>query len=120
MKFSSSHEWAVLKGKVATIGISDFAQKELGEVVYVELPAVGRVLKAGEEASVLESTKAAADTYTPVSGKVIAINEAVAKDPSLINRSAEKEGWLFKVEIRDSKELDRLLSKDAYLELVQN
>ncbi len=118
MRYTVSHEWVALEGKVATVGVTDFAQKELGDIVYIELPKVGQVFKMGEETCVLESTKAAADTYAPVSGKVVAVNETVAKNPSLINRSAEEGGWLFKIELKDPKEWDVLLSQQDYLSLV--
>lgn len=120
MRFTKSHEWVRLEGNIATVGVTDFAQKELGEVVYVDLPKVGAMLKMGEEASVLESTKAATDSYAPVSGKVVAVNDLVAQTPQLINRSAEDKGWLFKLQISNQKEWNTLLSKDDYLTLVSS
>src|SRR4029078_12009411 len=106
MRFNESHEWMQVKGNIGTVGISDFAQKELGEIVYVELPKVGQHLKAGEESVVCEATKAADDVYAPVSGKVIEVKEEVKKDPAMINQGAESKGWLFKIELTRPGELD--------------
>lgn len=117
MKFSASHEWIQVNGNIGTVGITDHAQKELGEVVYIELPAVGKKVKAGQETAVLESTKAAADIYSPVSGEIVEINEKVKKQPHLINSSAEKEGWFFKIKLSDPDELNNLLDRGLYLAL---
>lgn len=103
---------------VGTVGITDHAQKELGEVVYIQLPRVGQKVRAGEEIVVLESTKAAADVYTPVSGEIIAINQKLAEHIHLINASPEEEGWLFKIQVSLPEEWDSLLTRDAYLKLV--
>jgi len=97
--FTPTHEWIEMEGSIGTVGISDHAQKELGEIVYIELPKVGQMVHKGEEVCVLESTKAAADVYSPASGRVIAINDTVAQIPSLINRAAESAGWLYKLEV---------------------
>ncbi|NGX26867.1 MAG: Glycine cleavage system H protein [Chlamydiae bacterium] len=118
MKFSDSHEWVLAEGDIATIGITAHAQKELGEVVYVQFPEVGQNVEAGKEAVVVESTKAAADIYTPVSGTVTAINEAVKNDPSLLNASPEKEGWLIKIALSNPSELDTLLDHQQYIGLI--
>jgi glycine cleavage system H protein len=118
MRFAQSHEWIELKGKIGTVGISNHAQKELGEVVYIELPKVGAFVKAGVEVCVLESTKAASDVYTPVSGKIVQVNEKLKNDPSLINQGAESSGWLFQVELSDPNELDRLMTRNQYKALV--
>ena len=115
MYYTESHEWASIQGKVATIGITDHAQKELGEIVFVELPQVGHHVKQGDEAAVLESTKAAADVYAPISGKVLAVNAGVKADPSLLYQFAESKGWLFQIEMSDPKELQSLLKKEQYL-----
>ena len=114
MKFSESHEWVDANGREATIGVSNHAQQELGDIVYVELPEVGRVVVAGEEIVVLESTKAAADVYSFVSGKIIAINDALVNTPELVNDSPEQDGWLVKVEMSDPKEMDSLMSLEDY------
>ncbi len=116
MYFTQSHEW--IDQKTGTVGISHYAQKELGEIVYVQLPKVGQTVRAGQEICVLESTKAAADVYSPASGKIIAINEAVAKDPSLINKSAESSGWLFRLEPSNPAEISSLMTKEKYLSQV--
>ena len=94
-----SHEWIHVEGNIGTVGISYHAQKELVEIVYVELPQIGKLVKEGEEVCVLESTKAAADVYSPASGRVVAVNESVKQTPSLINRAAESSGWLYKIEL---------------------
>jgi glycine cleavage system H protein len=118
MRFSKSHEWVSQENEVATIGITSYAQKELGQVVFVQLPKIGDLVRAGVEAVVLESTKAAADVYSPVSGKIVAINEELAKDPSLINHSPESKGWLFKVALSHPQELTHLLTSAEYQKLL--
>jgi glycine cleavage system H protein len=118
--FSKSHEWIEVNDKVGTVGITYYAQRELGEIVYVQLPKVGYTVKAGQEICVLESTKAAADVYSPVSGKVTAVNEAVVKEPELINRFPETQSWLFKIELSNPKELEGLLSFFDYEKLLSN
>lgn len=117
--FTDSHEWIKVEGSFGLVGITDYAQKELGEIVYIELPKVGQKVKAGDEISVLESTKAAADIYSPVSGKVVAVNETVKASPGSINSSAENEGWLFRIELSNLKEIDKLLSRSDYQKLIQ-
>lgn len=118
MRFTESHEWIELKNKIGIVGITDHAQKELGEVVFIELPKVGAEVKQGEEVCVLESTKAAADIYAPVSGKVTAVNEQLRQNPSLINRAAESTGWLFQLEVQNMSEMDRLLTLERYKALI--
>jgi glycine cleavage system H protein len=117
LRYTPSHEWVKMEGNIATVGITNYAQKELGEIVNVELPKLHAKLKMGEEACVLESTKAAADVYAPIAGTVIEINTAVKADPTLINKKAEGT-WLFKLEVKDKKELDYLLTLEKYKELV--
>jgi len=114
MKFSKTHEWVKVDGHIATVGISDYAQKELGEIVYVELPKIGHAVRAQDEVVVLESTKAAVDIYSPVSGEIIAVNEHLHTHPDKINHAAESEGWLFKIRLQDSQELDLLMSDQDY------
>lgn len=118
MKYSPSHEWVMLEGSIGCVGITEHAQKELGEVVYVELPAIGKKVKAGEEIAVLESTKAAADLYSPVSGEVVEINQDLVNTPSKINMSPENEGWLFKIKLDNLPEYDALLDQQHYLKLI--
>lgn len=114
MNFTKSHEWVRLEGKIATVGISHHAQKELGEIVYVELPPLHTHLQSGEEAVVVESTKAAYDIYSPVSGTIIEVNESLRECPEKINHSAEGEGWLYKMEVAKPQELNALLSAEQY------
>jgi glycine cleavage system H protein len=114
VRYTESHEWISLKGNIGTVGITDYAQKELGEIVFVDLPKIGAKIKAGQEACVLESTKAAADVYAPVSGKVIEINESLRHNPSALNKSAEENGWLFRIEILEPSEWEKLLTRSQY------
>src|SRR4051812_23729145 len=110
IKFTKSHEWVRIDGKIATVGISHHAQKELGDIVYVELPLVSSVLKSGDEVTVLESTKAAYDIYSPVSGTIKEVNESLREFPEKINHSAENEGWLYKMEVSHPEEFEALLT----------
>lgn len=103
---------------MGTVGITKFAQGELKEIVMVQLPEIGKMVDLGDEAAILESTKAAVDIYSPVSGKIIEVNEKVKKDPHLINSSPESEGWLFKIQMSDLDELDTLLDLEQYLQIV--
>jgi glycine cleavage system H protein len=119
MKFTDSHEWIKVEDGIGTVGITDHAQKQLGEVVYIELPAVGKQVKAGQEVAVLESTKAAADIYSPVSGEILEINQKLGDFIHHLNTSAESEGWLFKIKLSDHSETNKLLKRDEYLALVQ-
>jgi glycine cleavage system H protein len=112
--FTEDHEWIDQDGDVATVGITDHAQTQLGELVYVELPPVGRTVKKGEGAAVVESVKAASDVYTPVSGEIVAVNDAVAADPTKINTEAESGAWLFKVKVATKSDLDGLMDEKAY------
>ena len=119
MKYTPSHEWIVCESDIGTIGITLYAQKELGEVVYIELPTVGKKIQKGEEIAVLESTKAAADIYSPISGEIIEINQSLVDDCDKINRSPEKEGWLCKVRLSNIEELSMLMADGEYKELVE-
>ena len=120
MKFSESHEWIQVEGDIGTVGITKQAQEELGEVVHLELPIIGKQVKAGEEVAVLESTKAAADIYSPVSGEIVAINQLLVGSVDKINTTPEAEGWLFKIKVTNPAELDRLLDREHYLALMQS
>lgn len=113
-RYAPSHEWARVEDDQVTVGISDFAQQSLGDVVYVELPQVGDEVNAGAEACVVESVKAAADVYAPVSGTVVAVNEALEEAPELVNQDPYGDGWFFKVEPTDLDEMDDLLDADGY------
>jgi glycine cleavage system H protein len=112
--FTKEHEWVRVDGSQATVGISDYAQQQLGDVVFVEVPAAGTELARGGEAAVVESVKAASDVYAPVGGRVTEGNQALVEDPSLVNSDAEGAGWFFKLELSDPGELDGLLDADAY------
>ena len=112
--YASSHEWAKVEDGVATVGISDHAQDAMGDLVYVELPEVGQVVAAGDETGVVESVKAASDIYSPVSGEIVEINEALEDEPELVNNVPYEGGWLFKVQLTDEGELDSLLTADQY------
>ncbi len=114
LKYASSHEWARLDGDVVTVGITDHAQEALGDLVYVELPDVGATVSAGDEAGVVESVKAASDIYAPVSGEVIAVNEALGDTPEIINTDPYNEGWIYKIRVSDVSELDNLMSGEEY------
>ena len=116
LRYASSHEWSRQEADGSiTVGITNHAQDALGDVVFVELPEVGRQLAAGDECAVVESVKAASDIYAPVSGEVIAVNEALVDAPELLNEDPYGEAWLFKVKPTDSTELDQLLDADGYL-----
>jgi glycine cleavage system H protein len=112
--YTSDHEWLAIDGDVATVGITDYAQSQLGDVVFVELPKVGRALKKTEAAAVVESVKAASDIYAPVSGEVTAINDALAAEPALVNSDAQGKAWFFKIKIADKSELGGLMDEAAY------
>ena len=112
--YTKEHEWVRVEGNVATIGITNYAQSQLGDVVFVELPEAGRVLKAHEAAAVVESVKAASEVYAPVSGKVTQANEALVEHFSLINEAPESDGWFFKLELANAGELDGLMDRAAY------
>jgi glycine cleavage system H protein len=118
MHFTDSHEWIDLNGKKAKVGITKHAQGELGEIVYVELPKVGQIVNRGEEVCVLESTKAAADVYAPVSGKITAVHDMLGKNPQSLNEDPESSGWLFEIEVSHPKEIDRLMTRDEYRALI--
>lgn len=114
VRYAPSHEWARLEDDYVTVGISDFAQQSLGDVVFVELPDVGDEVHAGSEACVVESVKAAADVYAPVSGTVVAVNDALDEAPETVNQDPYGDGWFFKVEPTDLEELEDLLDADGY------
>lgn len=114
LKYAASHEWARLEGDVVTVGITDHAQDALGDLVYVELPDVGKQVTAGDEAGVVESVKAASDIYAPVSGEIIEVNEALVDAPEIVNSEPYSGGWLYRIRISDAAELDRLLDADTY------
>ncbi len=115
--YAASHEWLKLGDDgIATVGISDFAQSELGDVVYVELPEPGSIVNAKDEVSVVESVKTASDIYSPISGEIIEVNEGLDENPELVNSGPYDEGWLFKIRLSNDAELDELLSAEQYIE----
>lgn len=114
LKYAPSHEWVRIAGDIATIGITDHAQAELTDIVFVELPQVGRKLAAGEACAVVESVKTASDIYSPVSGEIVEVNQSIADNPALVNQSAFGDGWFFKVKLANPGDLAKLLTPDAY------
>ena len=112
--YTADHEWLRIEGDVATIGVTDYAQSQLGDVVFVELPKVGRALKKAEAAAVVESVKAASDVYAPISGEVLEINNELAGEPALVNSDAAGRAWFFKLKISDRGELGGLMDEAAY------
>lgn len=112
--YTQEHEWIRVEGDTATVGITDFAQGQLGDVVFVEIPEAGRQVTKGGEAAVVESVKAASDVYAPVSGEVSDGNNALVEEPSLVNSDPEGEGWFFKLRLSDPSELDGLMDAEAY------
>ena len=119
IKFTQDHEWIRVEGDTGVVGITDFAQEELGDLVYIELPEVGKQLAQGDEAAVIESVKAAADLKAPVGGTVIEVNLSVTEEPGKVNADPEGEGWFFKIKFADASELDGLLDQGAYGALVK-
>ena len=114
VKYTKDHEWIKVDGAIATIGITAHAQEQLGDVVFVELPSIGKTVKQGGEAAVVESVKAASDVFAPVSGEVVEVNKELEGDPALVNRGAEGDGWFFKVKLTNQSELEGLMDKAAY------
>ncbi len=118
LKYTKQHEWARQENSIAAVGLSDYAQDKLGEIVFVELPDVGSEVEAGKSAAVIESVKAVADLYAPVDGKVTEVNEALLDQPEVINQDPYGEGWVFKVEIKDEGQMDALMDKSTYEEFI--
>jgi glycine cleavage system H protein len=114
VKYSKDHEWIAMDGDVATIGITEHAQEQLGDVVFIELPKVGKKVEKGKEAAVVESVKAASEVYAPVTGEVVEVNKDLEGDPGMVNREAEKGAWFMKVKIANKSELGELMDKAAY------
>jgi glycine cleavage system H protein len=119
LRFTTDHEWIRLEGDQAVIGITDYAQSQLGDVVYVELPEIGRQVEKGKEAAVVESVKAASEVYAPVSGEVAEVNDAITADPAKVNADPMGEGWFIKLRLADPKELDGLMDETAYQRFVE-
>jgi glycine cleavage system H protein len=118
--YTDEHEWIDVEGESATVGITDYAQEQLGDIVFVELPSVGTELEKGGDAAVVESVKAASDVYSPISGEVTEVNGALEDEPALVNSSPEEEGWFFRLSITDSSELKGLMDENAYKTFVDS
>ena len=118
-KYSESHEWVKLEGDVAVVGISDYAQDALGDVVFVELPTVGKTLKAGEQLGVVESVKAASDLFTPISGTVTAVNEKLSSAPETLNKDSLSEGWIAKIKPSNPGEMNKLMDATTYQKKIE-
>ena len=112
--FTDEHEWISVDGDTATVGITNHAQEQLGDLVYVELPEPGRTVSKGDDCVVVESVKAASDVYAPVAGEIVEVNPALSGEPGLVNASAEGDGWLFRMKLADPSELDGLMDRSAY------
>ena len=112
--FTDDHEWIAVEGDVATIGITDFAQSQLGDIVFIELPEVGASMDKGDEAAVVESVKAASEVYAPIDGEVLEANAALEEDPALVNSEAQGKAWFIKLKISDASQLEDLMDEDAY------
>lgn len=113
-KYAKTHEWAHVEGDIATVGISDHAQQEVGDIVFIDLPKVGQKVTAGQNCCVVESVKSASEIYAPVSGEIVEVNEALNADPALVNREAHGNGWLFKIKVSAPAEYEALMDLGAY------
>ncbi len=118
-RYTKDHEWVLLDGDIATVGITDHAQEQLGDLVHVELPELERAVAEGETCAVVESVKAASDVFAPLAGKVVEINETIVEDPSIVNSDAEGEGWFFRIELDDTDSFETLMDQDAYDEFLE-
>jgi glycine cleavage system H protein len=118
LKFTRDHEWILIDGGVATIGITQHAQEQLGDVVFVELPKLGRSVETSESAAIVESVKAASDVYAPIAGEIVEINQEVVADPSLLNSDPMGKGWLFRMKIVERSQIDTLMDEQAYRSLI--
>lgn len=116
--FTEEHEWVEVEGDIATVGITEYAQQQLGDVVFVDVPAEGKQFDKGDEAAVVESVKAASDVYSPVSGTIVEGNDVLADEPALVNTDPEGDGWFFKLELTDASELEGLMDEGAYKKYV--
>jgi glycine cleavage system H protein len=117
-KYTAEHEWLTVEGDVATVGITEHAQEQLGDVVFVDLPAIGKKVEKGKDAAVVESVKAASDVFAPITGEIVDVNKALAENPAMVNEDAEGRAWFMKIRIADRSELDGLMDKAAYDKLV--
>ena len=118
-RYTKDHEWVLMDGDIVTVGITDHAQEQLGDLVHVELPELERAVAEGETCAVVESVKAASDVFAPLAGKIVEINETVTEDPSIVNSDAEGEGWFFRLELDDTDAFEALMDQDAYDEYLE-
>lgn len=118
--YTDEHEWIDVEGDIATVGITEYAQGQLGDIVFVELPEVGAMIEQGKDAAVVESVKAASDVYAPITGEITDVNPALEEDPSLVNSSPEDGGWFFKMTIAAEAELDALMDEDGYKAFIED
>ncbi len=117
--YSKNHEWIRVEGNVAVVGISNYAQEQLGDIIFVELPDIGSGWGSGEQAAIVESVKAASEIYAPLSGEIVEINDALEGTPELVNAEAESGGWFFKMKMRDSSEIEELMDAEAYARFIE-
>ncbi len=120
LKYTEEHEWIMVEGDIATVGITDFAQEQLGDIVFVELPEVGDMLEAGKELGVVESVKAVSDVYAPISGEVVEVNEELPDEPETLNNSPYESGWMVKIKVADTGAFAGLMDVVAYQEFIEN
>lgn len=118
-KYTEEHEWVEVEGDIATVGITNHAQENLGDIVFIDLPTVGKQVKSKEEICVIESVKAASDIYAPIDGEVTEVNNNLSQDASIVNQDAEKDGWIFKIKISDPEQYDSLMPLDQYLAFLE-
>jgi len=118
-KYTEEHEWVEVEGDIATVGITNHAQENLGDIVFIDLPTVGKQVKSKEEICVIESVKAASDIYAPIDGEVTEVNNNLSQDASIVNQDAEKDGWIFKMKISDPEQYDSLMPLDQYLAFLE-
>lgn len=114
LRYTKEHEWIRLEGEIVVVGITDYAQEQLGDVVYVELPEIGKVVSKDDQAAVVESVKAASEVYAPVSGEIVEVNEVLARDPATVNADPTGDGWFLKLKVKDPAELDDLMDDETY------
>ncbi len=120
LKYTEEHEWIMIEGDIATVGITDFAQEQLGDIVFVELPEVGDILEAGKNLGVVESVKAVSDVYAPLSGEVIEVNEELPDEPETLNNSPYESGWMIKIKVADTVAFAGLMDVASYQEFIEN
>ena len=118
-KYSKDHEWVLIENEIATVGITNYAQESLGDIVFIELPKIGRLVNAGDQVGVIESVKAASELYTPVSGEIIEVNNELQNSPQIINEDPENTGWFMKIKLNNADELKKLMNLNEYKEIIK-